>query len=221
MNVTSVIDTVLFDLDGTLLDTAPDLCRALNATLKEIGQPPLPLARVKPLISHGAIGMITYALANTPQEYNYEQLVQRLISFYQQHIAVQTELFSGMTHVLNQLESQGYTWGIVTNKQAYLTDPLLQALNLHHRASCIISGDTTAHCKPHPEPLLEACRQLDCTPNTCIYIGDAKKDIQAGQAAGMTTLAATYGYIALNDDPKQWGACGLIDAPEDILNWIK
>ncbi len=220
MNPNTPIQTILFDLDGTLLDTAPDLCFALNQTLNEIGLSPLSLTTTRPLISTGAAGMIAYALANQAVIYDQEQLIQRLITIYQQHIAVHTRLFTGMAEVLNKLENLGYPWGIVTNKHARLTEPLLQALDLHERPACIISGDTTAQSKPHPEPLLEACRQIDCDPETCVYIGDAQKDIQAGMAAGMTTLAVTYGYIADNDNPALWGASGLINAPEDILNWV-
>lgn len=220
MSPNTLIHTILFDLDGTLLDTAPDLCFALNQTLHEIGLPALSLAITRPLISTGAAGMIAYALANQPGIYDQKQLAQRLVTIYQQHIAVHTRLFKGMAEVLNNLEKQDYPWGIVTNKHARLTEPLLHALNLHERPACIISGDTTAHSKPHPEPLLEACRQIDCDPSTCVYIGDAEKDIQAGLAAGMTTWAATYGYIADDDHPERWGASGLIHTPKDILNWV-
>ncbi len=221
MSLAPTVSAVLFDLDGTLLDTAPDLIFALNAALAEAGLPICPEDEVKPYISGGARAMLAYALANSPlPDGEAEILLHRVLELYQTHLADRTGFFEGMDTVLAELEARGLPWGIVTNKTRRFTDPLADALNLTARAACIVSGDTTAEKKPHPLPLLEASRRLGRAPGHCVYIGDAAKDMEAGRRAGMATLAALYGYIAADDEPGGWGADGFIARPLDLLAWL-
>ncbi len=214
-------DAVLLDLDGTLADTAPDLANALNNTLIHYSEQPLAFDDIRPHVSHGAKALIQLGFGIDELDDGYPEKRQYLLDFYLDNIAEQTSLFSGMDEVVNSLESQNISWGIVTNKPAYLTEPLIAALQLDTRAACVVSGDTTAHSKPHPEPLLFACQQINVRPEQCIYIGDALRDIEAGGNAGMKTLAARFGYINDNDDITKWGADGIIDHPMEILDWIK
>lgn len=227
---------VLFDLDGTLLDTAPDLVFALNSALDEAGLPLCDPIAVKPFISGGARSMLGYALGSGgqqdfipdwttetgPPEFGPEAqaLLHRVWDIYEANLTERTWFFAGMDRVLNALEARHLPWGIVTNKTRRFTEPLANALNLWARTDCIISGDSTAEKKPHPLPLLEASRQLGVNPEQCVYIGDAAKDMLAGRRAGMTTLVALYGYIAAHDEPAQWGADGMLEAPLDLLDWL-
>jgi phosphoglycolate phosphatase len=211
---------VLFDLDGTLLDTAPDLVLACNTAAEEIGLPPLPLEALKPWVSHGAPAMLVRILETTPQKTDFEALHERTLALYEENIAVHTRLFVGMEAVLDEVERRGLSWGIVTNKYQRFTEPLLRQLNLHHRAGCAISGDTCAESKPHPMPMLEACRRINTAPEACVYIGDARRDIEAGQNAGMATLAALYGYVPEDDPAQHWGADALLNQPLDLLAWL-
>ncbi|MGH8559294.1 MAG: HAD-IA family hydrolase, partial [Methylococcales bacterium] len=160
------------------------------------------------------------ALGGSVQHPGYERVLDRMIEHYSRDLAVRTALFDGMDSVLDAIEARGLVWGVVTNKRSGFSEPLMKALGLFERAACLISGDTTRNKKPHPEPLLEACRRIGIKTAECLYIGDAAKDIQAGTAAGMTTLAATYGYIDANDDVRAWGATGLLHHPLDLLQWI-
>lgn len=218
MNPRPAIKTVLFDLDGTLADTAPDLAYALNGVLIEQGREPLPLAAIRPAASHGGIALIQCGFgANHPEA---EPLRLRLLDIYQANIARETRLFPGMPEVLARIEAQGLNWGVVTNKPGWLTEPLLAALNLTQRSACIVSGDSCEHRKPHPQPILHGCQQAGATAQECLYIGDAQRDIEAGRRAGTRTLAALFGYIGANDRPQDWGADGLIAHPRDILNWL-
>ena len=214
------IQTVLFDLDGTLLDTAPDLVLALNTLLIEHQQQPLPLAQIRPWISLGTTALIRKGFNLDINDPLPESLRQRFLSIYTQHLAEQTALFPGMEAVLTTLESKKIQWGVVTNKAARLTDPLMQQLGLTKRSICNISGDTLAQCKPHPAPLLYACQLARSLPEQCIYVGDALRDIEAGQRAGMRTLVALYGYIEAHETPAQWGATGMINQPLDLLSWL-
>lgn len=211
---------VLFDLDGTLLDTAPDLVLACNAAAAEVGLPPLPLEALKPWVSHGAPAMLIQLLETSPQEIDFEALHERMLALYEENIAVHTRLFAGMEAVLDEVERRGLSWGIVTNKHERFTEPLLRQLNLHSRVGCAISGDTCAESKPHPLPMLEACRRINAAPEACVYVGDARRDIQAGQNAGMATLAALYGYVPEDDPAQHWGADALLNQPLDILAWL-
>lgn len=230
------VSAVLFDLDGTLLDTAPDLVFAMNGALTEAGHRICSADEVKPHISGGGKAMLAYALSRPvegakdlfccaprtsgPDETELEQLLRRMYRLYQVHLADRTRFFDGMEQVLEILDERGLPWGIVTNKTSRFTDPLAEALNLTARTACVISGDTTPEKKPHPLPLLEASRRLGHDPARCVFIGDAAKDMEAGRRAGMTTLTALYGYIPADYDADAWGADGWLNDPEDLLVWL-
>jgi phosphoglycolate phosphatase len=214
------LSCVLFDLDGTLLNTAPDLAGALNKTLAHFGYAAVSVNSITPYISYGAAVMIEKALSQAVSETEKALMLAWLLDYYESHIADATHLFTGMPELLNTLEAQGLPWGVVTNKHERMTHPLMHALGLTTRAASIVCGDTTAHSKPHPEPMLTACRQIQVNPEECLYIGDALHDITAGKAANMRTLAATYGYIKPDDQPQDWGADALISHPSEIMDWI-
>lgn len=213
------IRTVLFDLDGTLADTAPDLAYALNCLLLERGHASLPYEALRPIASHGAKGLIGRGFQLTPQDAGYVDLRQRFLDIYAANLVRETRLFPGITELLDALRARGLRWGIVTNKPRFLTDPLVQQLGLHD-AACVVSGDTTANSKPHPEPLLYACREAGSLPAQCLYVGDAARDIEAGRVAGMQTLVALFGYISEDDSPQTWGANGMINEPREVLQWL-
>ena len=219
---TKPITNVLFDLDGTLADTAPDLADALNHLLEENNQPPLPFAAIRPMVSHGGIYMVCQAFSISSDDPRFKDLRERFLSIYASfYLTSQSSLFSGIPEVLDQIEASGRTWGIVTNKMESLTLPLVKALNLSERAGCIVCGDTVANSKPHPAPMLHACRVIGCEPSDTLFIGDAEKDVIAGHNANMHTLVARYGYLGEQDTPENWGADGIIDSPEEILEWLK
>ncbi len=216
----SKYSAVLFDLDGTLVDTAPDLGFALNALLQQEGRPSIPHHLIRAEASNGSAGLLGLGFGISTDDVNYPPLQQRFIQLYQQNIARESILFSGMAAVLSQLEATPIPWGIITNKPAFLTTPLLAQLGLIERAACIVSGDTASHSKPHPAPMLYACKLIAQPPESCIYIGDAERDIKAGKNARMTTLTARYGYIDEHDDLESWQADGIIDHPNDLLQWL-
>ncbi len=213
------LSCVLFDLDGTLVDTAPDLISCLNLALNVHGFDAATTEIVKPFISHGAMAMIN-ASQPSIDDLLKADILDTMLSHYQDNIAEHTVFFSGMADTLAAIEAQGLKWGVVTNKRERFTNPLMDALKLTDRAACIVSGDTTANPKPHPEPMLLACKQADVNPQECVYIGDARHDITAGKNAQMKTLAALYGYINPGDAPETWGADALIESPEQISTWI-
>ncbi len=210
---------VLFDLDGTLADTAPDLQHALNQVLAEQGLPPLPLGQVRPAASHGAIAMLRLAYPDAKEE-SLLPLRNRFIDRYRASLDRQTTLFPGTLNLLGALEAHGIIWGIVTNKLADLTEPLLHTLGLLQRAACVVSGDTTAHAKPHPAPLLHACELLGCEPADAIYVGDSSNDVEAARRAGMRVVVAGYGYMDGIDTAKAWAADHVIDEPMELLAWV-
>ena len=215
-----MIRTILFDLDGTLLDTAPDLANALNTLLIEQGRPALPYESIRPVVSHGGRALIETGFAMQEGDPGFDDLRERLLEIYRDTLSTRTRLFPGMEEVLAQLEARRFNWGVVTNKPAWLTEPLLEDLHLAQRAACIVSGDTTANRKPHPEPMLYACTKAGSQASQCVYIGDAQRDIEAGRQAGMKTLAALYGYISTEDQPENWGADASIENPLAILEWL-
>ncbi|MCK5647967.1 MAG: HAD-IA family hydrolase [Gammaproteobacteria bacterium] len=215
-----MIKAVLFDLDGTFADTAPDLAAALNQVLVEEGRPALPLKVIRPVVSHGGIALIRLGFNFDEQHIDFERLRLRLLEIYQNNISTLTTVFDGINELLETLENQQIAWGIVTNKPAWLTDPLMQQMGYTDRAATIVSGDTTKERKPHPEPLFYACREIDCQPSECLYIGDAERDIIAGNAAGMTTLTALFGYIEASDIPENWGADAMIEHPKEIEAYL-
>ena len=211
---------LLLDLDGTLLDTAPDMGGALNLLRAEHGLEPLPAHVIRPVVSHGAMRLVALGFPEATGE-TFEALRLRFLELYAANIAIGTRLFPGFEDVLDSLESRGLPWGIVTNKPGWLTDPLLAALGLDRRAACAVSGDTVAERKPHPLPLLHAARLVGVEPARCVYVGDAERDIQAGRAAGMTTVVAAYGYISANEDPLLWQPHGVVAAPDELLSWME
>lgn len=210
---------VLFDLDGTLADTAPDLAQTLNTLLQENDEQPLAFETIRPHVSHGAMALLKLGFPQLPEDDLFAKYRERFLAIYLDNLTQYTRLFDGMEELLNYLENQNILWGVVTNKPAFLTDPLMEELNLHRRAATIISGDTTANKKPHPEPIYLACKQAKVEPQHAIYVGDAERDIQAGNRAGLLTLAALFGYLNENDQPAQWKADGLVEHPLDIKPW--
>jgi N-acetyl-D-muramate 6-phosphate phosphatase len=213
-------DAVLFDLDGTLLDTAPDMIAALNQVRVEQGFAPLDYALARTQVSHGSTGMMKLAFPELDGE-AFERLRAHFLSLYDQRIARETTPFPGFDRVLGRLEDEGMPWGIVTNKPAFLTDPLLRALNLDRRAASVVSGDTLPQRKPHPAPLLHACAQIGLSPRRCVYVGDAERDVVSARAAGMPVLVASYGYLGPRDDPASWAPDAFIDAPDGLLDWLE
>lgn len=213
------IKTVLFDLDGTLADTAPDLANALNYVLEKHHYEPLPYEKIRPVVSHGGMALVTLGFGKDHPEF--EIFYKELLAHYLENIANETTLFPGMHELLIELEKENINWGVVTNKPAWLTAPLLKALNLTARAIAIVSGDTLDERKPHPAPLLHACQQAGSKAEECIYVGDAERDIEAGNRAGMLSLVALFGYIADSDTPDEWGAHSLIDSPQAIIPLIE
>lgn len=216
----TTLRTILFDLDGTLLDTAPDLAAALNQILKENQLPALEFNVIRPWVSHGGIALIKLGFGIEQNHPDFEYYRQRFLDIYKENIAVHTRLFPGMSDVLEELDNNNIRWGVVTNKPGWLTKPLLEQLALDKRCACIISGDTLKHRKPHPAPLQHACELTGNSVKQCLYVGDAQRDIEAGRNAGMQTLVALFGYIQDEDDPQNWGADGLIDSPAGIIEWM-
>jgi N-acetyl-D-muramate 6-phosphate phosphatase len=214
------IQTVLFDLDGTLLDTAPDLAAALNTVLAENCRAPLPFETIRPVVSHGGVAIIRRGFQLQASDPAIEPLRQRLLEVYRANISTHTRPFPGMDDVIDRLEARGLNWGVVTNKPGWLTQPLLSDLGLLQRAACVVSGDTLAQCKPHPAPMLHACRLAGSEPQRCVYVGDAQRDVEAGNNAGMYTLVALFGYFQDNDRPHEWQADAMINTPADLLEWL-
>ena len=210
---------ILFDLDGTLADTAPDLAAAVNKLRTERGLEPTPYAQLRPTASAGARGMIGAAFGLTPADAGYEELRVQWFDHYQAAMAVHSTLFDGVPALLEAIMGAGMAWGIVTNKPARFTDPLIPLIGLAH-AGCVVSGDTTPHTKPHPEPLLEAARRLGIAPEQCWYVGDDLRDVEAGRAAGMATVACAWGYCG-SIEPGTWGADYLLDTPADLLETLR
>jgi len=212
--------TILFDLDGTLLDTAPDLADALNTVLRENQREPLPFEHIRPVVSHGGIALIKLGFDMDSTDPAFEALRQRLLDVYRENISRHTRPFPGINELLDNIEQRGLNWGIVTNKPGWLTEPLLKDLGLFDRAACVVSGDTLDERKPHPAPMLHASELADTPPEQCVYIGDARRDIEAGNNAGMQTLVALFGYLQDGDDPRSWNASNMIEHPEDLLAWL-
>ncbi len=210
---------VLLDLDGTLLDTAPDMAAALNRLRAENGVGALDFAAIRPHVSHGAVALVRLGFPHATDE-EFQRLRQRFLDVYAGDIAGATRLFPGFESVLDALEARNLPWGVVTNKQTSLTTALLAHLRLAQRAACVVCGDTVAQRKPHPAPLLHAAALLGLEPHECVYVGDAERDVQAGRAAGMHTLIALFGYLGPQDRPQLWQADGLIREPAGLLGWL-
>ena len=216
----SKIKTVLFDLDGTLIDTAPDMANALNLLLQEEGQLALPFDTIRPVVSNGSLSLVKLGFGNELEEQRLDYLKQRYLDIYQQHLCEDSKLFDGMNELLNTIESQQKNWGVVTNKPGWLTDPLMEQLGLFERAACIVSGDSTKNRKPHPEPMYHACLAAGSEPAECIYVGDHRRDIEAGNNAGMKTIVALFGYINEEDNIDDWGADIKIHHPGEITPYL-
>jgi 2-phosphoglycolate phosphatase len=210
---------ILFDLDGTLLDTAPDMIGALNRLRVEHDREPLPMSEARAHVSHGALRLVRLGFPDVHDD-ALEPLRQRFLELYAANLADGTCVFPGIDHVLATLEAQRLPWGVVTNKPGWLTDPLLDRLGLYRRACCVVSGDTVAERKQHPLPLLHAAKTTGVAPGQCVYVGDAERDIVAGRAAGMQTVVAAYGYLSQEDQPLLWNPHGVVDRPEELLEWL-
>lgn len=215
--VSSAIELVLFDLDGTLADTAPDLAAAANRQRTERGLAPLPYEALRPLASHGARGLIGRALGVGPEHADFPALREEFLRFYSEALCVATRLFPGVDAALAQLEGAGLRWGIVTNKPARFTDPLVQELGLARRAAAVVSGDTTPHAKPHPAPIEHALALCSVAPARAIYVGDDLRDIEAGRAARLITVAVSYGYLGDGPAITDWGADHIVASPQELL----
>lgn len=211
---------VLFDLDGTLIDSAPDLAAAANAMRTARGLEPLPLETLRPMVGAGARGMVGMAFGVAPGDERYESLRTEFLDRYETGLLERTTVFDTVAHVLDRLDACNLLWGIVTNKAERFTRPVVAGLGLDRRAAVVISGDTTPHSKPHPAPLLEAARRGGTVAMHCVYLGDDQRDVQAGRAAGMATLVAGWGYLGQGDPASDWGADALLAHPSELLHWL-
>ncbi|WP_292784461.1 HAD family hydrolase [Methylophilus sp. UBA6697] len=214
------MQAVLFDLDGTLVDTAPDLGYALNLQRERHGLDFLPDATIRPYASHGSRGLLEIGFGLLPTDAHFEAMRTEYLDLYTQVMTRQPVLFDGMAEALQAIEQRGLRWGIVTNKPRRFTMPMVAHMGLDVRAGAVISGDDAPQPKPSPQTLLLACERMNIDPQTVLYIGDAERDIQAGQAAGMKTLVALFGYLASTDNPQAWGADGCIQQPQDLLAYL-
>ena len=212
---------VLFDLDGTLIDSAPDLAGAVNDMRVAHGLPELPYAEFRAMVGAGARGMVGLAFGVGPQDEQFPVLRDEFLQRYEARMTRETRVFPNMAFVLAQLRERNIPWGIVTNKAARFSEPLVRALHLHTQAATLVSGDSTSHSKPHPQPLLEAARRMGVAPTTCWYVGDDLRDVQAGRAAGMTTIAAAWGYLGIGESIDTWGAHYVIQSPDELLTLLR
>ncbi|OHC65578.1 MAG: phosphoglycolate phosphatase [Rhodocyclales bacterium GWA2_65_19] len=210
-------EAVLFDLDGTLADTAPDLGGALNQLLLEQGRDRLPMAKLRPHVSSGARGMIGAGLGITPADPAYADLQQRFLAIYQDALCVGTRLFEGMAEHLDELEARGIPWGVVTNKSQRFAIPLMEGLGLRQRSACIVCGDSAQRSKPHAHPMQLASAVIGIAATDCIYVGDDERDVISGRIAGMTTVIAAWGYLGGDKPAANWGADAIAVSPQDIL----
>jgi len=210
------VRSVLFDLDGTLADTAPDLGYAVNQQRLARGMPELSIAELRPYASSGARGLLQKGFGIQPADSGYRELRDEFLDLYEKNISRSTTLFPGVPALLDEIEARGLPWGIVTNKSERFTLPLLRALRLLGRAACVVCGDTTLYSKPHPAPLIEAMSQIGTTAAHCPYVGDDERDVQAGHAAGMSVVVVLYGYLGTGRPPEEWGADLLVNSPAEL-----
>ena len=214
------IKAVLFDLDGTFADTAPDLAAALNHVRSLHDKGPLPLETIRPQASHGSIGLLRLGFGIEADAPNFIALREAFLDHYTAHICDHTTLFPGMLQLVDTLEQRGLPWGIVTNKPHRFTVPLMRALGFAERAACLVSGDTCTRAKPYPDPLFKACETMNIEPASCLYLGDDLRDMEAGRAAAMRCIIAGYGYMDAQADLESWHADGIIDTPLGLLNHL-
>jgi phosphoglycolate phosphatase len=215
-----VIKAVLFDLDGTFADTAPDLAAALNHARATRGLPPLPLEIIRSQASHGSRGLLRLGFGIEPDAPGYDALRDIFLEYYERNICVHTRLFPGMAELVAGLEQRGIKWGIVTNKPHRYTLPLMQALGYAERAACLVSGDTCAQSKPHPAPMLKACELIGVVPAQCLYLGDDLRDMQAANAAAMRGIIASYGYVSSDASIENWQAHGSVGNPTELIRFL-
>lgn len=215
-----MFEAVLFDLDGTLADTAPDLGGTTNQLLREEGLAPAALPRLRPFTSQGVRGLLKAGFGIDSTHADYPRLFERFLAIYASRLCVETRLFDGIPELLDSIEEMGLHWGIVTNKRQRYTDPLVELLRLSPRTRCVVSGDTTAEAKPSPLPVLHACELLACAPQRTLYVGDDRRDIAAGRAAGCLTVAVSYGYLGDSGPITEWGADLLIDHPSELSDYL-
>lgn len=211
------ISTVLFDLDGTLIDTAPDMAAALDILCDEEQHKRLPYSQVRPVVSNGSVALVTLAFGDALEAQTLSRLKTRYLKIYQNNLTNHSQLFDEMDELLQQLEQNNIKWGVVTNKPGWLTEPLMASLALTQRAACIVSSDSTQNRKPHPEPMHFACKLSNSQPEECVYVGDARRDIEAGKNAGMKTVIAEYGYIGDWENTNEWQADYSIQSPGQLL----
>lgn len=211
---------ILFDLDGTLVDTAPDLGYALNLQRQRHGLEPLPLNEIRPYASHGSKGLLSVGFNLNPEDACFADMRQEYLDLYDQVFTRSPVLFDGMAAVLDEIEGRNLSWGIVTNKPRRFSEPMIRALQLQERARCLVCGDDAARAKPYPDTLLMACRMTSSDVVDCLYVGDAERDVQAGKAAGMKTVVALFGYIDETDQPQEWGADAMIAQPAELLDLL-
>jgi phosphoglycolate phosphatase len=216
-----VIEAVLFDLDGTLADTAPDMALTVNRMLEKRGRAKVPVDAVRPHVSKGARGMIGAAFGLKPDDAGFQALREEFLQLYAQNLCVGTTLFPGMEELLAGLESADIAWGVVTNKFERFALPLIEALGLADRASIVVGGDTCPRPKPFPDPLLFAAGEIGIAPMKTLYVGDDERDVQAARAAGMPVLVAGYGYLGDGAPPALWGGDAIVDSPAGIAEWIR
>jgi 2-phosphoglycolate phosphatase len=214
------IKAVLFDLDGTLLDTAGDLIGAVNVLLDRHGKQILPVESLRPWVSQGGLALVSRAFELSPDDRQARKLWRDYLEEYKARISATTSLFDGMSSVLDSIEKTNRRWGIVTNKPEFLTSFLLDQLDLGLNPGCVVCGDTVSRSKPWPDPVIQACTLLGVPPSQGLMVGDDERDILSGQSAGMLSLAATWGYIRPNDDPEFWGADAILDHPRQLHDWI-
>ena len=215
------VEAVLFDLDGTLIDSAPDLGAAVDKMRTDRGLSSFPLEHYRHMAGAGARGMLGIAFGMTPEHPDFDAMKEEFFVNYENAMTERTRIFDGVVELISSLEAQGLPWGVVTNKSSRFTVPLTSAIPLFATAKAIVSGNTTPHAKPHPEPLFEAARRLSIDPARCVYVGDDERDIVAGLAAGMGTVAATYGYLGVQTDISRWNAHLHIDSPMELLKFLK
>jgi len=212
----AAVRSVLFDLDGTLADTAPDLAFALNQQRLARGMPELSIVELRTHASSGARGLLHQGFGIHPEDTGYVEMRDEFLNIYEKNLSRSSVLFPGVASLLDEIEARGLTWGIVTNKAERFTIPLLRALRLLDRAKCVICGDTTPYAKPHPAPLIEALSKIGATAAQCVYVGDDERDVQAGHAAGMSVVVVRYGYLGNGRPPEEWGADLLIDSAAEL-----
>ncbi len=216
-----MIRAVLFDLDGTLADTAPDMALTVNRMRERRGLAPVPIDLVRPHVSKGARGMICAAFALQPEDPRFQAMREEFLALYAENLCIGTQLFPGMAELLDQLEAQGVAWGVVTNKFERFARPLVGELGLGTRAAVVVGGDTCPRPKPFPDPLLFAASQIGVAPPCALYVGDDERDVIAARAAGMPVLVAGYGYLGDGTPPSAWGADAIVDSPAGVGAWLE